>query len=204
MSVYQEIRSVSPDLSTPDLLRFLIKEKFAGEVMVTASLKAPSVVVLKMVADIDAATPVVFCHRGFQFPESEAYRERIIRMLGLQHVSETRGGEIDVQPGDLDHFERMWAESQDTLGRSYEIVHLNQMLAPCRCWISAVYHVKGPPDLVHRVDAEGRLIRVNPLIRWSQHDVRAFMREHELPIHPRATRPASSPEPQPEPPSYNY
>ena len=127
MSVYQQIRSVSPDLSTPDLLRFLIKEKFAGEVMVTASLKAPSVVVLKMVADIDAATPVVFCQRGFQFPESKAYRERIIRTLGLQHVSETRGGEIDVQPGDLDHVERMWAESQDTLGRSSEIVHLNQM-----------------------------------------------------------------------------
>jgi len=206
MSDYQDIRSASPDLSTPELLRFLITEKFPRETVVTASLKAPSVVVLKMVADIDPATPVVFCQRGFQFPESKAYRERIVDLLGLEHVSETRGGELEVLPGDLDHFERMWAESQDTLGRSYEIVHLNRTLAPYRCWISAVYHMKGPPELVHRVDVERRLIRVNPLIRWTQDDVRAFMREHKLPFHPRAARPAPPPPPelQPEPPSYNF
>ena len=133
MSVYQDIRSVSPDLSTPDLLRFLIEEKFAGKTLVTASLKAPSVVVLKLVADIDPATPVVFCVRGFGFPESDVYRTRIVELLGLENVSQTKGGEVEVLPGDYDHYERMWVESRDGLGRSYEIVHLNQTLAPYSC-----------------------------------------------------------------------
>ena len=179
MSVYQDIRSVSPDLSTPDLLRFLIAERFPGKTLVTASLKAPSIVVLKLVADIDPATPVVFCGRGFQFPESDLYRARIVELLGLTNVSQTKGGEVDVLPGDLDHSERMWAESRDGLGRSYEIVHLNQTLAPYDCWISAVYHVPPPPQLTHRVEVEGRLIRVDPLNRWSKDEVRAFMREHK-------------------------
>jgi phosphoadenosine phosphosulfate reductase len=206
MSVYRDIRSVSPDLSTPDLLRLLIEERFAGKTLVTASLKASSVVVLKLVADIDPATPVVFCGRGFQFPESDVYRKRIVELLGLENVSQTKGGEVEVLPGDYDHCERMWAESRDGQGQSYEIVHLNQTLAPYSCWISAVYHMPSPPRLTHRVDVESRLIRIDPLIRWTKDDVRAFMREHELPFHPRAIRrrPAPSLEEQAIPPSYNY
>ncbi len=206
MSVYRDIRSVSRDLSTPDLLRFLIQERFPGKCVVTASLRAPGVVVLKLVADIDPATPVVFCVRGFQFPESARYRERIVDLLGLSNVSLSEGREVAVATGDYDHCERMWAESRDGLSRSYEIVHLNETLAPHDCWISAVYHVPRPPHAEHRVDVEGRLIRVDPLVYWSRDDIRAFMREHDLPFHPRAARPEppAPSEPQPLPPSYNY
>jgi len=206
MSVFQDIRSISPDLSTPDLLRFLITERFPGETLVTASLKAPSVAVLKLVADIDPATPVVFCVRGFQFPESVEYRKRIVDLLGLENVSQCNGGEVDVLPGDHDHYERMWIESRDGLGRSYEIVHLNQTLAPYSCWISAVYHVPRPPNVKNRVDVESRLIRVNPLVRWSKDDVRAFLREHKLPFHPRVAQRKPSPPPgdKPSAPSYHY
>lgn len=206
MSVYQDIRSVSADLSTPDLLRFLIEEKFAGKMLVTASLKAPSVVVLKLVADIDRATPVVFCVRGYEFPESAEYRKRIVERLGLENVSQTKGGEVAVLPGDSDHCERMWVESRDWPTRSLEIVHLNQTLAPYSCWISAVYHMPRSPDVSQRVDVERRLIRIDPLIRWTKDDVRAFMREHKLPFHPRAVRPKPAP-PLEEPsllPSHNY
>ena len=206
MSVYQDIRSVSPDLSTPELLRYLISERFPGKTLVTASLKASSIVVLKLVAEIDSATPVVFCGRGFQFPESDVYRKRIVELLGLKNVSQTKGGEVEVLPGDLDHSENMWAESKDGSGRSYEIVHLNQTLVPYDCWISAVYHVPSPPQLNHRVEVEGRLIRIDPLNRWSKNDVRAFMREHKLPFHPSAVRPRPAPSAEKPPPlpSYNY
>jgi phosphoadenosine phosphosulfate reductase len=158
-----------------------------------------------MVADIDPDTPVVFCSPGFQFPESIVYRERIVDLLGLKNVSQGKGGETEVLPGDQDHYERMWLDSQDGQSRSYEIVHLNQTLAPYRSWISAVYHMPGPSHVTQRVDVEGRLIRVDPLIRWSKDEVRTFMREQELPFHPRATpRAPREPKDAQELPSYNY
>ncbi len=206
MTVYQDIRSISPDLSARDLLRHLILDRFPGKTLVTASLKAPSLVVLKMVADIDPATPVVFCRRGFQFPESRTYRERIVDLLGLENISQSTGGEVEVLPGDIDHCERMWSETEDGMARSYEICHLNRTLAPYACWISAVYHMPRSPHIEQRVDVESRLIRVDPLLRWSRDDVRAFMREHELPFHPRAIRRRPEPpaESQPLPPTYHF
>jgi len=206
MTIYQDIRSISPDLSAEELLRHLILERFPGKTLVTASLKAPSVVVLKMVAEIDPATPVVFCRRGFQFPESRAYRERIVELLGLETISETAGGEAEVASGDIDHSERMWSETEDGMARSYEICHLNRTLALYDCWISAVYHLPRSPHIEQRVDVESRLIRVDPLLRWSRDDVRAFMREHKLPFHPRAIRRRPEPpaESQPLPPTYHF
>ena len=69
----------------------------------TASLMASSIVVLKMVADIDPATPVIFCHRPPVFEESVEYRAEIVRRLGLANTSMNEGREPDVRRGDSGH-----------------------------------------------------------------------------------------------------
>ena len=184
----QDIRDISVDLDTPALLRFLVTEKFPGETVVTASLRARSIVVLKMVSDIDPAIPVIFCHRRPVFKESIDYRSRIIDLLGLQNVSTNEGREVDVCSGDQDHCERMWVENQTLPGRTNQLLHLNDSLKPYRCWISAVYHVPRPAGVRNRVDVEGLLIRIDPLIRWTQEEISAFMKDNNLPYHQRAAR----------------
>jgi len=188
MTLREEIRSVSVGMKTQDVLRFLIKERFQGSTVVTASLMASSVVVLKMIADIDPATPVIFCQRPPVFEESTEYRAKIVELLGLQNVSLHDGHETEIKPGDTDHCERMWVQYRDMPGRSFQILHLNDCLAPHSCWISAVYHVSRPNAVRNRVDVDGRLIKVDPLIRWSKNDVRDFMRMHRLPYHKMAKR----------------
>lgn len=201
----EELREASKDLSTEELLRFMIKDRFAGMSVVTASLRAPSIVVLKMVADIDPDTPIVFCRPGELFEESEAHRAELVQKLGLTHVSETEGGKSGVLPDASDHYERMWAEYKSGLGRVHELVHLNDIMAHYDCWISAVYHMPSPQTAM-RVDMEGSVVRVDPLIDWSPQDVRAFLREHDLPLHPRAARrvdPRAAKD-TPCPPSYHF
>ena len=188
MTLKDDIRSVSVHLHTPELLRYLIKERFPGRTVVTASLRAPSIVVLKMISEIDPATPVIFCHRPPVFEESTEYRARIVEILRLGNVSFTEGHETVLRPDDVDHCERMWIQNQNVPGRSFEILHLNDCLAPYSCWISAVYHVARPDYVRNRVDVEGRLIKVDPLIRWSREEVREFMRTHGLPYHKMADR----------------
>jgi len=202
---FDELRESCKDLDTPALLRYLIKDCFPGMTVVTASLRAPSIVVLKMVADIDPDTPVLFCRPGELFAESEAHRAEIVSLLGLTHVSETEGGKSGVLPDASDHYERMWAEYRSGLGRVHELVHLNDVMMHYDCWISAVYHLPSPQTAL-RVDLECNVVRVDPLNDWSPQDVRAFMREHNLPFHPRARRRVDprTAEDTPCPPSYHF
>lgn len=188
MSRLSDIRAVSSKLSTPQLLHYVIAERFPGKTAVTASLRAKSIVVLSMVADVNPATPVVFCRPGHLFKESFEYRERIVDALGLTNVSESEGQETELQAGDREHCERMWSESENAPGRTFEIVHLNETLKPYACWISAVYHMSRPSNVRQRVDVEGNLIRIDPLVSWSSEDVHHYLSERSLPLHPRVRR----------------
>lgn len=183
-----QIQKETAGMPALELLRYMISERFAGKTLVTASLRARSIVVLSMVAEIDPATPIVFCRPGHHFAESIKYREIIVETLGLTNVSESAGHETHVRDCDEDHCERMWAEHETLTGRTFEVVHLNETLAPYDCWISAVYHMARGENVHNRVDVDGRLIRVDPLLDWTDENVRDYMVEHNLPFHMRAYR----------------
>jgi len=186
MPLRQQIREISADLTTQELMHHLIVERFPGEVVVTASLMASSIVVLQMVANVDPSTPVVFCQRPPVFPDSADYRTKIVEHLGLTNVQLNDGRETSVRQGDRDHCERMWIHYEDMPGRQSRLLHLNDTLADYKCWISAVYHTP-PHELEHnRVDVEGKIIKVNPLVHWSKEDTHQFMSENNLPYHKRA------------------
>ncbi|MEE9335203.1 MAG: phosphoadenosine phosphosulfate reductase family protein [Granulosicoccaceae bacterium] len=188
MPLRQQIQKVSADLDAQGLLRYLITEKFPGDIVVTASLRASSIVVLKMVADIDPATPVIFCQRPPVFEESAQFREQITQLLGLENTSMNDGHEPQTRADDRDHCEDMWVSYLNRPGQTYEILHLNDCLAPYKCWVSGVYHVPPVSSIVPRVDSDGQIIKIDPLARWTKERVHRFMKEHNLPYHKLAKR----------------
>jgi len=186
MSKLSELRTDISQLPANKLLRFLLKDAFPGKTAVTASLRAPSIVVLKMIADIDKNTPIMFCQRGHVYPESMEYRDRIIDILGLTNVEVTAGGTSSSGTCGFFQHEQMWVGTNVGNGRVKETVHLAEKLIPYDCWVSAVYHAPKSENITHRVDICGEKIRVDVLRHRSTNDIRRFMRDHGLPFHPRA------------------
>jgi len=194
MPLLSGVRSVTASLDTVGMLRYLIKDRFPGKTVVTASLRNRSLVVLHMVSQIEPATPVVFCRPGKFFPDSLSFQDEIVARFALTNIGISVGREAKPRENDCSHCERMWVENENSTGRSFELMHLNDTLAPYDCWISAAYHVKRPAHVQQRVDVEGRLIRVDALRRWSNEEVRAYMAKHDIPHHQRAYRKQVRPE----------
>lgn len=188
MPLLQAVRAVTKDLNTVEMLRYLMTDRFAGKTVVTASLRSPSLVTLKMIADIDPSTPIVFVRPGSTFPDTLAHQTLIVEQLGLTNFSVSEGAETGVHDGDVAHSERMWVEYEGRSGKSFEIAHVNDTVAPYDCWISATYHVARAEHVKHRVDKEGRIMRIDPLRRWTMEEIYAFMGEHDIPRFERAYR----------------
>ena len=184
MSISEEIRQETATMSASELMRYILLRKFPGRVLVTSSLRARSIVVLSMVSDIDASTPVVFCHPPNVYPESLEYAERIVGLLGLSDVRKLGESEVAVPRGSIDRVEHMWVD--DPMGgKTHEVVHLNASLQGFECWISSVYHGRYSDEPAPRITDDGHLIRVSPLAGWTEADVREYMIMHNLPWHPR-------------------
>lgn len=192
-------------MAAPELLRYLLADRFRGQCMVTAALRARSIVVLHMMAEIDRSIPVVFCHAPGIYPESLEYGARIIDTLRLADVRDHDRDETGVLPGDEDHCEEIRSKVWGG-GTVSTTVHLNRSLAGADCWISAVYHrpYSAPPG--PRLTMEGRLLRADPLNGWTRERVHAYMAERGLPHHPRVrlTQPKPAAEDAAPYPTYHY
>ena len=179
-----ELKTACQDMACLDLLSYLIKEKFAGKIAVTASLRARSIIVQQMISEIDPTTPIIYCTAGKLFPESEDYKNMIIERFGFTNVlSPVSVDEAKIHDGDTDHIEWVKARYDRTHGATQEAMHLNSTLADYDAWISAVYHFDQDETVRSRVEREGQIVRVNPLIDWDVDRVQTFMEEFDLPFH---------------------
>lgn len=184
----EDLRNATAAMTAPELLRCLLAREFPKRCAVTSALRARSIVVLHMISEIDRATPIIFCHAPYIFPESVEYRARIVRLLGLSDVRDPAKDEADVASEDQDHSEGILSEVSGG-GTVYSTVHLNHSLAGFDCWISAAYHRSYADDPTPRLVEEGRLLRVDPLKGWTQKEVHAYVAERNLPHHPRIAVP---------------
>jgi phosphoadenosine phosphosulfate reductase len=184
MGILQQIRAETAEMPAPKLLHYLLKERFPGQTLVTASLKAPSVVVLKMVSDIDPATPVVFCNPKPVYPESESYRKRLVDLLGLTNYSVKIEGDSVKNKYSFLYYEKL-VNKYEYGGSSTQNIQLNETLAPYCCWIKAVYHERFVEPSGSRVEIYGDKIIVDLLHRRSPEAVDSFMNRHGLPYHPK-------------------
>jgi phosphoadenosine phosphosulfate reductase len=182
------LQNATAELTAPELLRRLLVEEFPKGCAVTSALRARSVVVLHMIAETDRATPVIFCHAPYIFPESVEYRAQIVHLLGLTDVRDPSKAETEILPEDQDHTEEILSEAWGG-GTVNSTVHLNKSLAGFDCWISAAYHRPYTNDLTPRLIEDGRLLRVDPLNGWTQKQVHAYLAERDLPHHPRIAVP---------------
>ena len=186
MSRVEELQEITREMDTLRFLRFLISERFPHKTLATCSLRARSIVLLKMISEIDVSTPIVFCHAPELFPEGLEYRTKLVDRLGLRDIREPADDEGKPLPDDCNHSEGLWAENLVDHSRAYKTVNLNRTLASFDCWISGVYHGPYAATPGPRVTEEGRLIRIDPLASWTQDQVRRFMKENGLPYHPRS------------------
>lgn len=179
-----ELQTACQEMACLDLLTYLIKEKFPGKIAITASLRARSIIVQQMISEIDPTTPIIYCTAGKLFPESEDYKNMIVDRFGFTNVLSPVGvDEAAIHNGDQDHIEWVKARYDRTHGATQEAMHLNNTLSEYDAWISAVYHFDQDQTVRSRVEREGQIVRVNPLIDWDVDRVQTFMEEFDLPFH---------------------
>ena len=74
------------DVPTKDMLAAVLAEGLAGRIAAVSSFGAESAVLLHLIASVDRTVPVLFLDTGKHFPETLAYRDEIVRRLGLTNL----------------------------------------------------------------------------------------------------------------------
>ena len=165
------------------ILELALREEFAHQTAVVSSFGAESAVLLKLVADIDPGTPILFLNTGKLFGETLRYRDRLQETLGLGDVRSLAPSLEARQKADPDG--TLWSRDTDACCDFRKTIPLGRALEPFAAQITGRkrFQTRERADMQPVEYFEGRY-RFNPLWQWDLQQLDAFTERHNLPRHP--------------------
>jgi phosphoadenosine phosphosulfate reductase len=152
---------------------------------VVSSFGTESAALLKVMADVDPAIPVIFLDTGWLFDETLAYRDTLIATLGLRDVRSIKPQEKTLDSADPDR--ELWFSDPDACCRIRKVEPLARALAPFDAWINGRKRFQGGVRAeIPVVEEDGVRLKFNPFANISRADIEAIYAQAKLPPHPLA------------------
>ncbi|HEY9079327.1 phosphoadenylyl-sulfate reductase [Magnetovibrio sp.] len=165
------------------LLRAVLAPDTGLKVAVSSSFGAESAVLLDLVAQVDAATPVLTVDTGKLFDETVAYRERLVDHFGLSDVRVLQPSDTLVASADPDGL--LHQDDPDACCQVRKVMPHAAAAADFDVLITGRkrFHggARGALAPVHK---EGLHLKVNPLASWGEIDIETAFVDRALPRHP--------------------
>jgi phosphoadenosine phosphosulfate reductase len=156
---------------------------FGDEVVASSSFQTQSVPLLHMISRCCPGLPVLFLDTGFHFPETIAFRDQLVKALGLNlRVLHCRI--------ERDAFMRcygtLYRSDPDLCCYLNKVEPLARALAGQKAWIAGIRRDQTAARRATRVLELGadRVYKISPLAAWTAGQVDAYVRAHGLPVHP--------------------
>ncbi len=173
------LRSASPAAVIEAALDSVGREQLA----LVSSFGTESAALLKVMADVDPAIPVIFLDTGWLFEETLAYRDTLIAALGLRDVRSIKPSDEVLSREDPDR--ELWFSNPDACCRIRKVEPLARALAPFAGWINGRKRFQGGARAeISVVEADGARLKFNPFANVSRELIAAIYTEARLPPHP--------------------
>ncbi|QOZ31187.1 phosphoadenylyl-sulfate reductase [Bradyrhizobium sp. CCBAU 53421] len=173
------LRTASPAEVIAAALKTVGRERLA----LVSSFGTESAALLKVMADVDPAIPVVFLDTGWLFEETLAYRDTLIKTLGLTDVRSIKPDEEALSRLDPDR--ELWFSDPDACCRIRKVEPLARALKPFAGWINGRKRFQGGARAeIPVVEDDGVRLKFNPFANVSREEIEAIYTLGKLPPHP--------------------
>jgi phosphoadenosine phosphosulfate reductase len=140
-----------------------------------------------MISRACPAMPVLFLDTGFHFPETIAFRDRLVAALGLNLQVLTCRIPRDAF---MRCYGTLYRSDPDLCCYLNKVEPLARALAGKAAWIAGIRRDQTAGRRATRIFGQGGdgIYKVSPLAAWTSTDVDAYVREHGLPVHPLSSQ----------------
>jgi phosphoadenosine phosphosulfate reductase len=149
-------------------------DAFAPHLCLTASMT--DAVLIDLAVKVDPGIEVVFIDTGYHFPETLQTVEEVRRHYGLNLRMMTVARQE----------EALWEADPENCCSAVKVGQLDRALAGKQAWMSGLRRTEAAnrettPAIAR--DIRG-LIKINPIVMWSDEDVAGYIADHRVPVNP--------------------
>ncbi len=169
--------------ATADNLIAWAAQEFGDRIIATQSMANTALSTL--VAAVAPGIPVVFVDTGYHFAETLDMLERVRTQTGLTIVSVSSPLSLEEQSEQFGP--DLWSRDPDLCCSIRKVQPLEEVLACYDAWLTGLRG--GAAGTRHDTrtiayDAERNVVKVSPLLDWSDADLAAFTAEHAVEVNP--------------------
>jgi len=171
------------DASPAEVIATALKTVGREHLALVSSFGTESAALLKVMADVDPAIPVVFLDTGWLFEETLAYRDTLTATLGLTDVRSIKPLEETLSREDPER--ELWFSDPDACCRIRKVEPLARALKPFSAWINGRKRFQGGARTdIPVVEDDGAKLKFNPFANVSREEIEAIYKMAKLPQHP--------------------
>ncbi len=150
----------------------------------TSSFQTHSVVLLHILSQTDRSIPVYFINTGYHFPETVAYRDKIVDLLGLNLKDIYSDVPRNMQKDAAGRL--FFASDPDFCCHLNKVQPLDTLLPKYDVWINGVRADQSAVRKAMKVEQPAKygVIRFHPMLDWNSRMIETYLKEHKLPRHP--------------------
>ena len=160
---------------------------FGRRLAVTSSMT--DAVVAHLMATARPGVDVLFLDTGYHFADTIATRDAVSTLLPVTVVDVRPAQSVAEQ--DAAHGRALYARDPTQCCALRKVAPLDAALRPYEAWVTGVRRADGPGRRRSREiewDMRRQLVKVNPIVAWSDDEVQAYVDAHELPRNPLVAR----------------
>lgn len=157
-------------------------------VAIAVSFQVGGLVLAHMSRDLVERVPALFIQTGFHFPETLAFRDRMVAEWNLELIETTPT--LGPERQAVEYGPNLYQTDPDTCCQLNKVLPLQATLETLAGWITGVRRDEAStrqatPVVERQVLSSGRSIwKVNPLASWTKADIDAYAQRHAIPRHP--------------------
>ena len=171
------------DASPQDVIAAALATVGRDKLALVSSFGTQSAALLKVMADVDPAIPVIFLDTGWLFEETLAYRDTLVEKLGLRDARSIKPSDATLSREDPER--DLWFNNPDACCRIRKVEPLQRALQPFDAWINGRKRFQGGLRTeIAVVEQDGARLKFNPFANASREEIEAIFANADLPPHP--------------------
>jgi phosphoadenosine phosphosulfate reductase len=154
-----------------------------GRLVVASSMQ--DAVVIDLASRVHPDIDVVFLDTGYHFVETVGMRDAVATTYPVRVLNVAPAQTVAEQ--DAAHGPRLYEQDPDRCCYLRKVAPLNAMLALYDGWITGLRRVESPSrvDTANiEWDSSRQMIKVNPIVDWTDDDVAAYIAERGILVNP--------------------
>ncbi|MGH2769468.1 MAG: phosphoadenylyl-sulfate reductase [Actinomycetota bacterium] len=166
------------DAPADEIIRWAVDE-FFPDIALACSMQ--DAVVVDLACRVEPRIEVFFLETGFHFSETLETARQIRERYSLNLIELRPGRERAVY----------WRDGAEACCGARKVRVLDEYLREKKAWISGVRRADGPTRAGARAvewDRIRGLVKINPIVAWSDEDVERYRRRHDVIVNPLLQR----------------